>query len=84
MREKLCIPEPAHGHRRTRKLRARSDLFPEPGPAQETLNSFLAKLAEPQVCDTDTQTETQTKTHIADTDTVLACLPCEACGAAGV
>ena len=50
VREQLKIPEPAHGHRRTRKLRARSDLFPEPGASTETLHNFLAKLAGQQVC----------------------------------
>jgi len=50
MREKLGIPVPREGHRRPKKLRAKSTLFPEPGASVEGgLSAWLARLADPQV-----------------------------------
>ena len=51
MRAKLGIPEPTLSTNRAKKLRAKCDLFPEPGGGNVDggLHAWLARLADPQV-----------------------------------
>ena len=50
MREMLGIPEPREASRRHKRMRAKSDLFPEPGGNVDGgLHAWLARLADPQI-----------------------------------
>ena len=50
MRERLGIPEPRDRHRRPRKTRVKSTLFPEPLTIEaSSLYSWLTRLRDPQV-----------------------------------